>query len=47
MLQLKKNKKKTVLDFPGGPVEKNSPANTEGTGLISGGPGGFHMPRGN
>ena len=40
-------KKKMALDFPGGPVEKNSPANTEDVGLISGGPGRFRMPWGN
>ena len=42
-----KKKKKTVLDFPGGPVEKNPPANAEDMGLTSGGPGRFHMPWGN
>ena len=34
------------MDFPGGPVVKNPPANAENTGLISG-PGRFHMPQGN
>ena len=31
------------LDFPGGPVVKNPPANAGDTGLISG-PGRSHMP---
>ena len=34
------------MDFPGGPVVKNPPANAEGAGLIFG-PGRFHMPQGN
>ena len=34
------------MDFPGGPVVENPPANAENTGLISG-PGRFHVPQGN
>jgi len=34
------------LDFPGGPVVKNLPANAGDTGSIPG-PGKFHMPWGN
>ena len=30
-------------DFPGGPVDKNLPANTGDTGLIPS-PGRFHLP---
>lgn len=37
---------KTVLDFPGGIVDKNAPANAENTGSIPD-PGRFHMPRSN
>ena len=32
------------LDFPGGAVDKNSPASAGDTGSISG-PGRFHVPR--
>ena len=35
-----------VLDFPGGAVVKNLPANDEETGLIPG-PGRFNMRQGN
>ena len=35
--------KLNIWDFPGGPVVKNSPANSGDTGLIPG-PGRFHMP---
>ena len=38
--------KLNIWDFPGGPVVKNSPANSGDTGLIPG-PGRFHMLRGN
>ena len=34
------------LEFPGGPMVKNPPANAGDMGLISGA-GRFHMPRGN
>ena len=34
------------LDFPGGPVGKNPPANAGDVGLIPG-PGRSHMPWGN
>ena len=34
------------MDFPGGPVVKNPPANAGDTGLILG-VGRFHMPRSN
>ena len=37
--------RKLDLNFPGGAVDKNLPANTGHMGLISG-PGRFHMPRG-
>ena len=33
---------KTCLDFPGGAVDKNPPANAEDMGSIPG-PGRFHM----
>ena len=33
-------------DFPGGPVDKNPPANSGDMGSIPG-PGGFHMPQSN
>ena len=32
------------MDFPGGTVDKNLPANAGDTGLIPG-PGRFHMPQ--
>ena len=35
-----------VMDFPGGPVVKNLPANAGDMGSIPG-PGKSHMPRGN
>ena len=35
-----------ILDFPGGSVVKNLPANDKETGLIPG-PGRFNMRRGN
>ena len=38
--------KKLIMDFPGGPVVKNPPANAGETGLILG-PGRSHMPWGN
>ena len=38
--------KNTVLDFPGGTVVKNPPANAGDTGL-SPGPGRSHMPQNN
>ena len=34
------------LDFSGGPLVKNRPANAGGMGSIPG-PGRFHMPQGN
>ena len=34
-----------VVDFPGGPVAKNSPVDAADTGSIPG-PGRFHMPWG-
>ena len=34
------------MDFPGGPVVKNPPANAGDTGSITG-PGRSHMPQGN
>jgi len=37
--------RKLDLNFPGGAVDKNLPANAGNMGLISG-PGRFHMPRG-
>ena len=40
-----KKKKSTELDFPGGTVVENSPADAKDTGLISG-PGRFHMLQG-
>ena len=39
-------KSKWILDFPGGVVDKNLPANTGDMGLIPG-VGRFHMPRSN
>ena len=38
--------KERVLDFPGGPVDKNLPANARDTGSIPG-PGSSHMPQNN
>ena len=38
--------KKIDINFPGGPVVKNSPANAADMGSIPG-PGKFHMPQGN
>ena len=38
--------KKSLQDFPGGAVVKNSPANAGDTGSIPG-LGRFHMPRSN
>ena len=38
--------KKSVVDFSGGPVDKNSPANAGDVGSIPG-LGRFHMPWGN
>ena len=38
--------KKGMQDFPGGRVDRNSPANTGDTGLIPG-LGRFHMPQSN
>ena len=35
--------KQQLSDFPGGAVDKNLPANAEGTSSIPG-PGRFHMP---
>ena len=35
-----------MVDFPGGPVVKNLPANAGDTGLIPG-PGRSHTPQGN
>ena len=35
-----------ILDFPGGPVLKNPPANAGNTGAISG-PRRFHIPQSN
>ena len=43
---IKKKKKMTKWDFPGGPVVKNPPVNVGDTGSIPG-PGRFHMPQGN
>ena len=42
----KKLVKKKLKDFPGGPVVKNPPANTEDVGLIPG-QGRSHMPQSN
>ena len=39
-------KQDTILDFPGGPVVENPPANAENTGSVPG-LGRFHMPQGN
>ena len=36
----------SLLDFPGGAVVKNPPANAGDTGS-SPGPGGYHMPQSN
>ena len=36
--------KNIVGDFPGGAVDKNPPANAEGTGSTPG-PGRLHMPQ--
>ena len=46
--QTKKNAslKRSMWDFPGGPVVKNPPANAEDTVLIPG-LGRFHMPQSN
>ena len=45
--RLEENLCKTyILDFPGGTVVKNLPANAEDTGLIPG-PGRSRMPRSN
>ena len=41
-----KKKKKSDLDFPGGPVVKNPPANAGNMGMIPGS-GRFHMLEGN
>ena len=38
--------KRSMWDFPGGPVVKNPPANAEDTGSILG-PGRFQVPQGN
>ena len=38
--------RKTTVDFPGGPVVRNPPANAGDKGLIPGS-GRFHMPWGN
>ena len=38
--------KKQFLDFPGGPLLKNPPANAGDVGLIPA-PGGSHMPQSN
>ena len=39
-------KKKSVVDFSGGPVVESLPANAGDMGLILG-PGGFHTPQSN
>ena len=41
-----KKKKKSVVDFPGGPVVESPPANAGDMGLLLG-PGGFHTPHSN
>ena len=48
IMNLKKNEHfwKQGVDFPGGTVDKNLPANVGDTGLIPG-PGRFHMPQSN
>jgi len=44
--QFKREVIRILKDSTGGPVVKNSPANTGGTGPIPG-PGRFHGPQGN
>ena len=39
-------KQDNILDFPGGPVVENPPANAEDTGSVPG-LGRFHMPQRN
>ena len=42
-----KSKDLLLLDFPGGTVDKNPPANAGDTGGSISGPGGFPMPQDN
>ena len=45
-LKKKKQQRKMYLDFPGGTVNKNSPASAGDTGSVPG-PGRSHMPQSN